>query len=98
MKVLALEPYYGGSHKAFLDGWQKHSRHEFTVLGLPFGFAGHGTIGKFAKLRICTPSDQLKHSHSKSLYHPAELKLQNQRPRFPSKGKNNCGYQRLYIG
>ena len=35
MKVLTLESYYGGSHKAFLDGWQKYSTHEFTLLTLP---------------------------------------------------------------
>jgi glycosyltransferase involved in cell wall biosynthesis len=35
MRILALEPYYGGSHKTFLDGWGAHSRHEWTVLGLP---------------------------------------------------------------
>ena len=35
MRVLALEPFYGGSHRAFLNGWQRHSSHEFTVLGLP---------------------------------------------------------------
>ena len=35
MKILALEPYYGGSHKAFLDGWSAHSRHAWTVFGLP---------------------------------------------------------------
>ncbi len=35
MKILALEPYYGGSHKAFLDGLKKHSSHEWTILGLP---------------------------------------------------------------
>lgn len=35
MKILALEPFYGGSHKAFLDGWQAHSQHDFTILGLP---------------------------------------------------------------
>ena len=35
MKILALEPYYGGSHKAFLDGWIHKSRHKWTVLGLP---------------------------------------------------------------
>ncbi len=28
MKVLALEPWYGGSHRNFLDGFRKHSRHE----------------------------------------------------------------------
>ncbi len=35
MHVLALEPYYGGSHRAFLDGWQRHSRHTWTTLTLP---------------------------------------------------------------
>ena len=35
MKTVALESYYGGSHKAFLDGWQAHSEHEFTLLTLP---------------------------------------------------------------
>ena len=35
MRILALEPYYGGSHKAFLDGWIKHSRHMFSMLTLP---------------------------------------------------------------
>jgi glycosyltransferase involved in cell wall biosynthesis len=35
MRVLALEAYYGGSHKAFIDGWSSHSRHRWTVLGLP---------------------------------------------------------------
>lgn len=35
MDVLALEPYYGGSHRAFLDGWVARSRHRWTVLTLP---------------------------------------------------------------
>ncbi|MHC4677644.1 MAG: tRNA-queuosine alpha-mannosyltransferase domain-containing protein, partial [Planctomycetota bacterium] len=35
MRILALEPYYGGSHKALLDGWSARSRHEWTVLTLP---------------------------------------------------------------
>ncbi len=35
MRILALEPYYGGSHRAFLDGWSDASRHDWTVLGLP---------------------------------------------------------------
>ena len=35
MNILALEPYYGGSHRAFLDGWVLHSRHQWAVLGLP---------------------------------------------------------------
>ncbi len=35
MKVLGLEAYYGGSHKAFIDGWTGHSRHDWTLLTLP---------------------------------------------------------------
>jgi glycosyltransferase involved in cell wall biosynthesis len=34
-RVLALEPYYGGSHRAFLDGWLPRSRHEIELLTLP---------------------------------------------------------------
>lgn len=35
MNILVLEPYFGGSHKAFIDGWRRHSTHHLTVLGLP---------------------------------------------------------------
>jgi glycosyltransferase involved in cell wall biosynthesis len=35
LKVLALEPYHGGSHQRFLDGWLAHSRHDWTTLTLP---------------------------------------------------------------
>ncbi|MEM7483280.1 MAG: DUF3524 domain-containing protein [Acidobacteriota bacterium] len=35
MRVLALEPYDGGSHRAFLIGWSEVSRHRWTILGLP---------------------------------------------------------------
>lgn len=35
MKILALEPYYGGSHRAFLDGWVQRSRHTWDVFTLP---------------------------------------------------------------
>jgi glycosyltransferase involved in cell wall biosynthesis len=34
MHVLGLEPYYGGSHKAFQDGWIKHSTHTWDLLTL----------------------------------------------------------------
>ncbi|MGC9455611.1 MAG: tRNA-queuosine alpha-mannosyltransferase domain-containing protein [Phycisphaerae bacterium] len=35
LRILALEPYYGGSHRSFLNGWSRRSRHEWTVLTLP---------------------------------------------------------------
>ncbi|NLW50560.1 MAG: DUF3524 domain-containing protein [Candidatus Brocadiaceae bacterium] len=31
-RVLALEPYYGGSHQAFLDGYRRRSRHAIDLL------------------------------------------------------------------
>lgn len=33
--ILILESYYGGSHKAFLEGWAACSEHAFTLLTLP---------------------------------------------------------------
>ncbi len=35
MRVLALNPFHGGSHRAFLEGWRQHSRHDITLLTLP---------------------------------------------------------------
>jgi len=35
MKILALEPYYGGSHRAFIDGLSFVSKHDWKVLTLP---------------------------------------------------------------
>ena len=32
MNVLALEPWYGGSHRAFLDGLARHSAHDFRLV------------------------------------------------------------------
>ena len=34
---LFVEPFYGGSHRAFLDGLERHSRHEIVTLTLPEG-------------------------------------------------------------
>lgn len=35
MHLLALQPYDAASHRAFLEGWQHHSRHTLDVLALP---------------------------------------------------------------
>ncbi|MHC4221043.1 MAG: tRNA-queuosine alpha-mannosyltransferase domain-containing protein [Planctomycetota bacterium] len=35
MNILAIEPYYGGSHKAYIDGLSTASSHNWTVLTLP---------------------------------------------------------------
>jgi glycosyltransferase involved in cell wall biosynthesis len=38
MNVLALEPWYGGSHRSFLDGLVAHSRHRFETATLAARF------------------------------------------------------------
>lgn len=38
MEVAILEPYYGGSHKAWADGYQLHSVHDVTLITLPAQF------------------------------------------------------------
>jgi len=35
MRILALESFYGGSHKAFIDGWMANSEHQFKLLSYP---------------------------------------------------------------
>jgi glycosyltransferase involved in cell wall biosynthesis len=35
LNVLSLQPWHGGSHRQFSDGWESRSRHQFTTLGLP---------------------------------------------------------------
>jgi glycosyltransferase involved in cell wall biosynthesis len=35
LNILALEPYLGGSHRAFLQGLRRHSRHQIRIVGLP---------------------------------------------------------------
>ena len=35
LRVLALEPWLGGSHQRFLEAWSQNSTHHIQVLGLP---------------------------------------------------------------
>ena len=35
LRILAIEPWLGGSHRAFLEGWQARSRHAVEIEGLP---------------------------------------------------------------
>ena len=34
-RILALNAFHGGSHRAFLDGWSQHSQHKFTTQTIP---------------------------------------------------------------
>ena len=38
MKILFLEPFYGGSHRDFADGLAEHSGHSITLVTLPARF------------------------------------------------------------
>ena len=35
LKVLLVEPWFGGSHRAWAEGFQRHSNHNVTLLTLP---------------------------------------------------------------
>lgn len=37
-RVTLIEPYYGGSHKAWADGWVSRSRHDIDLITLPGSF------------------------------------------------------------
>ncbi len=34
-RILSLQPYYGESHRQFIDGWVEHSQHDWQLLTLP---------------------------------------------------------------
>ena len=34
-RILSLQPYYGESHRQFIDGWIAHSQHDWDLLTLP---------------------------------------------------------------
>ena len=38
MNILALEPWYGGSHRRFLDGLIDHSGHDVEAITMPGRF------------------------------------------------------------
>ena len=38
MKILLIEPYYGGSHRAWADGYKRSSDHDITLLTMPAQF------------------------------------------------------------
>ncbi len=38
MKILLLEPYYGGSHKSWADGFAQYSQHNVEIISLPAQF------------------------------------------------------------
>jgi glycosyltransferase involved in cell wall biosynthesis len=38
MKVLFLNPFHGGSHRSFAEGWARHSRHAIEIVSLPARF------------------------------------------------------------
>jgi glycosyltransferase involved in cell wall biosynthesis len=38
MRVLFLNPFHGGSHRAFAEGWARHSRHAIDVQTMPARF------------------------------------------------------------
>ena len=38
MRILALEPWYGGSHRTFLDGLSKNSRHQIDSVTMSARF------------------------------------------------------------
>ena len=73
MNVLLIEPYYTGSHQAWADGYQAHSRHEVRLLTLP---------GRFWKWRMQGGAVTLAH-RSRDLNQQPELILASDMVNLP---------------
>lgn len=60
MKVLAIEPYFGLSHKSFLEGYQEFSSHDVEVWSLPprkWKWRMRGSAYHFAERASQTPEN-----------------------------------------
>ncbi len=66
MRVLALEGYYGASHRSFLDGLAAHSLHQWDLLTLP---------NKAWKRRMRNGVEELLAANSLSTFAQADLLL-----------------------
>ena len=61
MNIWLIEPYYAGSHRAWADGYQAHSRHAVHILNLPGRFwkwrmqGGAVTLARRARARDDRP-------------------------------------------
>ena len=58
MRIALLESYYGGSHKAWADGYRRFSRHDIDLLALPAQFwkwRMQGAAISFARLLDSKP-------------------------------------------
>lgn len=57
MRILLLSPYHGGSHQAWAEGYQAHSRHDVELLTLPARFwkwRMHGGAVTLARRRLAS--------------------------------------------
>jgi glycosyltransferase involved in cell wall biosynthesis len=61
LRVLLVAPYYGGSHRAWADGYARHSAHQVERLALPARFwkwrmqGGAATLADMARARAVRP-------------------------------------------
>jgi len=59
LEILAIEPWLGGSHARFLEGWRARSRHRVRILGLParhWRWRMHGAAHTLARRAAEEPS------------------------------------------
>ena len=61
MRVLLLETYYTGSHKQWIDGYKKFSKHEIEILWM---------TGQFWKWRMHGGAVTLANSFNKMKWNP----------------------------
>ncbi len=61
MRFVVVEPYYGGSHRAWADGYAAASRHDVTLLTLPARFWKWRMHGAFLTLAAMLDADVEEH-------------------------------------
>ncbi len=108
MHVLLIEPYYGGSHRAWADGYQRHSRHDVSLLTLPAQFwkwrmqGGAVTMARLLRERNLQPdvilvSDMIDlaafRALTRHLHAPVALYFHETQLTYPQNARQNHGWR-----
>ena len=83
MKILIIEPFCSGSHKAWAEGYQTHSSHNVEIINLP---------GRFWKWRMHGGAVTLAKRYQQLDYQPDSILTTDMLnlPVFQSLAKSNC--------
>ncbi len=93
MRVALIEPYYGGSHRAFADGYAASSAHDVEIIALPSSFWKWRMQGGFLTLAARFRQAVDRHGHFDAVIVSSMLDA----ARFAGAARRSLGDARLVV-